>query len=277
MPTLKIRMVASDIDGTLLRSDGTISAHTVDMIHAAQERGILFTICSGRFPEHADVLLKPYGIRCPITACNGATQWDARTDTILQNHFIRPESARQVVETAEKNRLDYMIFCTKHISTRNDRVPHSSQRLYGDLLTREYGVIYDTGLDAVREALERPINKFYFQIDDLSHKQRMIEAFRQISEISVTTSGQNNIEIIPLGCDKAGGMREMARLFDIDIEQVMAVGDYDNDVPMLQAAGLGVAMGNAPDHVKKRADQVTLSNNEDGLAKAIEKYVLNQE
>ena len=88
-----IRMIASDIDGTLLHRDGSISAYTVDVIHETQRRGILFTVCSGRYPEHADVILKTYGIRCPVTGNNGATQWDAETDTVLSDHFMTPQSA----------------------------------------------------------------------------------------------------------------------------------------------------------------------------------------
>ena len=270
----KISMVSSDVDGTLLRSDGTISAHTVDVIHELQRRGILFTICSGRYPEHADALLRHFGIRCPVTGNNGATQWDAETDRVLSDHFMPADSARKAFEVAEGLGLSFIVFCRKYVAARHGAAPHSSQKIYGPILARDYHIVFDSGLDAVLHALDRPVNKFYFHYDTPEERRSLTEALRVIPGISITTSGASNVEIIPLGCDKGSGVSEMARLYGVDMSQVMAIGDYENDVPMLRAAGLGVAMGNAHADVRDEAACVTDTNDRDGVAKAIEKYVL---
>ena len=269
-----ILMVASDIDGTLSRSDGTISSYTVEAIHAAQAKGVLFTVCSGRYPEHADVLLKRHGIRCPITGNNGSTQWDARTDTVLRDHFMDPAAAHRAYEVAEELHLDYMVFCRKYVATRNGKVLHSSQANYGQELQRDYGIVFETGKDAVKKALAMPINKFYFHYDTPDERQYLRDALQAVPEISITTSGPFNVELISKACSKAGGVREMAELYGIDMKNVMAIGDYENDVPMLKSAGFGVAMGNSSPDVQRQADAVTATNDEDGVARAIEKYVL---
>lgn len=270
----RILMIASDIDGTLLHRDGTISEYTVQVIHEAQDRGILFTVCSGRYPEHADVILKTYGIRCPVAGNNGATLWDARTDKVLSDHFISRESALRAMKAAEALGIHYIIFGRKHVVGNCAEALHSSQRLYGDALKNEYGILFESGAEAVDTALSQPVNKFYFHYDTSAEKLRLVEALQGIPGISVTTSGASNVEIIPEGCNKAAGVVRMAELFGVPMEQVMTIGDYENDIPMLQAAGLGVAMGNALDEIKHQVHHVTLSNEQDGVAKAIEKYVL---
>ena len=92
--------------------------------------------------------------------------------------------------------------------------------------------------------------------------------------IDLTQSWFNNIEIMPAGVDKGRGVRDMAAALGLSMDQVMALGDQDNDIPMFKAAGFGVAMGNAAPELLAAADFVTLSNNEAGFAKAVEKFIL---
>ncbi|MBQ9301122.1 MAG: HAD family phosphatase [Clostridia bacterium] len=265
-----IRLIASDIDGTLLRSDGTVSDYTVQVIHKAQEQGILFTVCSGRFPEHAHTLLKNYGIFCPVCGNNGVTLWDAATDTFLMDHLISRDAIGSIWQAAEKLRLSYIVFGRKFVIASDAEANRIARGRFTERLMEDYGVHYYLGKTAVQDALDRPINKFYFY--NLSYAERA--ALNAIPGVTVTSSGFGNAEIIPLGCSKANGVEEMAKLHGFTLDQTMAIGDYDNDVPMLTAAGLGVAMGNAADSVKARVRYVTDTNDQDGMAKAVEKYVL---
>ena len=265
-----IRMIASDIDGTLLHSDGTVSDYTVRVIHEVQRRGILFTICSGRFPEHAFSLMRHYGVVCPVCGNNGVTLWDARTDTVLQDHLFDREAVQRIWQLARELELSYIIFGRKFVVASDDDANRIARGRFTERLEADFGVHYSLGLDAARAALDRPINKFYFY--NLTNEQ--ISRLTALTGVTVTSSGYRNIEIIPLGCSKANGVREMARLHGFTPDQVMAIGDYDNDVPMLTSVGLGVAMGNASDAVKARVFRVTETNDLDGMAKAIERYIL---
>ena len=264
----RIRMIVSDIDGTLLRSDGTVSDRTVQVIHKAQERGILFTVCSGRFPEHAHALLENYGIICPVSGNNGVTLWDARTDTVLKDHLIDRSAVRTVCQTAKTLDLSYIIFGRKFVVSSDEGAYKIARGRFTERLRSEYGIEYSVGAEAINASLDKPIKKFYFY--DLTQKEKA--ALHAIPGITMTSSGYRNAEVIPEGCSKADGVVEMTRLYHIDLGQVMTIGDYDNDVPMLTAVGLGVAMGNANDAVKARVRCVTDTNDEDGVAKAIEKY-----
>jgi len=273
-----IRMIASDMDGTLLRNDGTVSERTAAAIHAAQARGVLFAVCSGRYPEYADAPLRAAGIRCLISGNNGVTIWDAATDTVLSDHAIDPAAARAVRQAADRYGLPYIVYGRKTVTANGPEALRIARGSLGDRLEAEYGVRFDAGEDAIRAALTAPVNKFYFYDYRLpeDQKESLLRDFAAIPNIAVTSSGMVNAEVIPAGCDKAGGVVEMARLLGIDMRQVMTVGDYENDVPMLRAAGLGVAMGNSGEAIKRCARRVTATNEEDGLAQAIENYVLNR-
>ena len=265
-----IRMIASDIDGTLLRSDGTVSDYTVKVIHQAQKQGILFTVCSGRFPELSHVLLKNYGILCPVCGNNGATLWDADTDTLLMDHTIGQDAVRGIWQLTREQRLSCIIFGRRFVAASDEVVQKTARSRFAEQLQKDYGFEYFTGFEASEALLDKPINKFYFY--ELTEQQKA--ALAAIPNVAVTSSGERNIEIIPEGCSKGEGVAKMAQLFGIDLSQVMTVGDYENDVPMLTSAGLGVAMGNASDAVKARVKHVTDTNDHDGMAKAIEKYAL---
>ena len=103
---------------------------------------------------------------------------------------------------------------------------------------------------------------------------KLLAELKLIKGIYVTSAGKNSIEIMKDGVNKCSGVKELAAMHGIDMKNVMTLGDYNNDMPMIRAAGLGVAMGNALDDVKACADYVTDTNDHDGVAKAIEKFVL---
>jgi Cof subfamily protein (haloacid dehalogenase superfamily) len=127
-------------------------------------------------------------------------------------------------------------------------------------------------IDDVLNKENLAIQKFF--IPTISGKTELISTLKEIEGISITTSGPFNIEIMDTNGHKGNGIKVMAEYYNIPIENTVAIGDNFNDVPMLEVAGLSVAMGNADPSVKEIADVVTLTNNEHGVAHAIEKYVL---
>ena len=124
------------------------------------------------------------------------------------------------------------------------------------------------------EKLARTENILKFFVPETPGLDRIRSALKALPGIDVTRSGPNNIEILPHGVDKAVGIRDMAGKYGIPAENVMAVGDEENDIPMLDAAGWPVAMGNAAEEVKRHARFVTLTNDEAGVAAAIRRLAL---
>lgn len=136
-----------------------------------------------------------------------------------------------------------------------------------------------TDFQKIEDVVNNPeleISKFFILTFNAGHRAQLLSMLQEDTDIMVTASAPTNLEIMDKNGHKGNGLKQMAAHFNIPIEDTVAIGDNFNDVPMLEAAGLSVAMGNAEEDVKKLCDVVTLTNNEHGVAHAIEQFVLKQ-
>lgn len=265
---LPIRMIATDVDGTLLNSKGRMQERNIKAIRTAQEKGIAVVIASGRFAENAYIMLKEYDLSCPIIAVNGAKIVDENLKT-LSSDFMAKESALAVHQILKAAGSDYFIFGRDSLCSASDQRIHHSELSQGDKV-RALGYGYTHGREEAEECIRQPVQKFYVCNNVPFAEVRPLLA--NIPGIQLTQSGINNIEIMPQGIDKAYGVKKMAQLLNIPISQVMTLGDQENDIPMLQAAGYGIAMGNASEKTKAVAKYITATHDDAGFAQAIEKY-----
>lgn len=270
-----IRLVAADMDGTLLNGVSEVSHGNAEAIHAIQKKGVIFAICSGRFPENAAITARDGGIECPIIALNGGCITQRTYGDLVVAHPMAPDTVRTVFEALEEIGALYFLFGRKTVITREATHVHHSQVKYGDRLMHEASVQYHFGLDACHEALERDVFKYYVYSQPGHVSLEVIRGrLLGVLDIQLTQSSNTNIEIMPPGIDKATGLKELADYYGIPLSETMALGDQDNDIPMLAEAGLSVAMANAEPHVKAISTVVTASHTEDGVAKALYDYVL---
>lgn len=273
MDHMPIRLIATDIDGTLLNGSGRIPERNLRAIHSAQEKGITVAISSGRFPENVYILLEGYGLRCPIIGDNGGRLTDENLH-VLTDHVMDTKAAQRVLEILLSFGSDYFIFGDRMICTSDDKIVHHSELSQGSRM-RELGFTYFHGTADARQAVLQSVHKFF--VCDNVPLEPVRLALQQVDGILLTRSGIHNIEIMPAGVDKGSGIRDMARLLGVPMEQVMALGDEGNDIPMLKAAGYGIAMGNASEEAKAAARYVTDTNENCGFAKAIERYALEMD
>ena len=276
---LDIRLIAADMDGTLLGSDGKISPRTLKAIRKAQEKGIIFTICTGRFPEHCLAFANDAGIRCSVISSNGGSVYDGQSGCVIARHLMSGESAWQVWQVIRR----YPIRCMAtlpgcYVNRCEDAAAAASHyEKINQIMCRDYGILHETGEDAMDFRMHQRIYKTYINgFADALQREQVRKELEKIPGISVTSSGPRNIETMPIGVDKGTGLKELASAYGIPMENVMVFGDFDNDIPMFRCAGYPIAMGNATDSVKQIARQTTAANTEDGLAQAIEKYILDE-
>lgn len=274
---MDIKMIASDVDRTLLTTDGRLTEETISAIRAAQEKGILFAICSGRYPEHVGVLLEEHGLTCPVIGFNGGALWDPAQDRVIASHTMDPDAAVKVYDVISRYDVRYYVFGHKTLATRLTTRFHPSERMFRDVLVEKYGIQFTHGPKATYEASRRPVCKFIvLGKDNPEVMQEVHVELSRIEGIELTSSSPSNIEIVASGVSKGTGVAEMAAAYGIPLENVMVAGDYENDVPMFRVAGLSVAMGNAPEYIQKQAKVVTDTNDNNGLAKAIRRYALGE-
>ncbi len=266
-----IRLIATDIDGTLLNSALQIPERNLRAIHAAQEKGITVAISSGRFPENVYVLLQDYHLRCPIIGTNGADVIDENLNRLSET-YIAPDAALFALEQLNRLGSDYFLFARQAVCTSRVTRKHHSELSFGDRI-RALGITYYHGPEEAAMLASRGMAHKIFVCNNVS-LDLVREALRPIPGIDMTQSSAVNIEVMPCGIDKGVGVRALADSLGIPMEQVMALGDEGNDIPMLCAAGYGVAMGNGSPEAKAAARFITDTNNDCGFAKAIEQYAL---
>ena len=269
----KIRLIAADMDGTLLNSSSRLTDFTIATIHKAQALGIIFAICSGRYLENIQIVLKDAGINCPIISLNGCiVQAGERR---VHTDYMKKNTVRTLYETFEQLHVSYYLFGPGSVTTRYEGKPHHSVVEFAPRLEKEYGVTFTMGEAASKAASYKEQFKYFvYQDQGCCTLDAAFDAAKDISGIGFTRSGNENFEIMPVYVNKMYGIEHLARFFNIRMNEVMAIGDHDNDVPMLKAAGMGIAVANASDKAKEAADIIVESNDNDGAAKAILQFVL---
>ena len=265
-------MICMDLDGTLLDPRGSVSATDACAVREAQEKGIVCAIASGRAEGNVILMLQDAGLVCPACALNGGLVLDER-GAVLDSCPMDPAISVRICDALAGEKLKFVLLGEKTICTSEKDFPHHSEAKYGERM-QKMGHSFTHGLDELRSyAQEGTTYKYY--LCDMEQPGRILEKLEGIDGISVTRSGRQNIEIMPARVSKVRGIAVLCAYYGIGMDQVMCIGDEMNDLEMIQAAGVGVAMGNAAPEVREKADRVTTDNASGGVALAIRTFALD--
>lgn len=286
-----MKLIAIDMDGTLLSHDLQISEHNMNAIQQAQREGHIVMICSGRAKEDLSGLLQRYNLSLPLGTSNGAVVYV--NDTLLQASYINKAIALQTALHLEAEGFPYKVYTNQGIyvpTNWNENVMHTwqaassqshnftiedVQKVTEQQLQSNVIRSFDN-ISALLSSDELEVEKFFILTLDDQVRTQLLEHLQVIDEIGITASAPTNLEAMNRNAHKGNGLRAMAKHFGIPMEHTVAIGDNFNDVPMMQAAGFSIAMGNAEQEVKDLCDAVTLTNEEHGVAHALETYVLQK-
>ncbi len=277
---MTIRLIALDLDGTTLTPENTLTERTKQALSKAASFGAEIVPVTGRcfksLPQELLEIDDGQCIRYAVTS-NGAQIRDIKTGETIYENYIAPSSTEEMKKILDK--LEVMIEVYVKGSAYIE-MAYYKKVAKGEVTYRDRNYVLNTRLPVrgVRQLLEvhkGKVEKVAVYFDPgLSHEM-LKQTMRQMEHVSITSSGPNNVEMMAENCSKAGTLQVLCRRLGLPMEEVMAAGDSQNDLEMLRAAGLSVAMGNAEENVKAMADWVTDRNDQDGLAKAIEKYCIN--
>ncbi len=262
------RIVFSDIDGTLLAPDHTLSARTADAVRALVSRGVPFCLATGRMPSGTDAVWNRLGVSGPLICYSGGLVLDEDGE-VISSETLSLDDARAVLGVIAHHwpRLCPSYFSGKHWYVQDAQAP---------AIVRESTVVHSApeqmGFDQALAEERLPNKIFCSQIESPLAAREIARCLAGLfPHLAVTVySSSPMFEVMPAGVTKATGMRALLGHLGIGADQALAFGDDANDVPMLEAAGLGVAMGNAAPAVRRAADQVCLTNAEDGVARYLE-------
>lgn len=271
-----IRLIATDLDGTLLCHGDTIHPDNLDALREAMRQGVRFTVASGRTAASCSVLLRRHGLaEAGIIAVNGCHVMDRPYGETLVRHHMDPEAALAVMEILLDSGLyagifsdDTLVYATEAWRQRFASGPEGANNAK---LLAEAGLTLLAGREAVLRAVEHGPMKAICAHGpgEEAAFQAVCEACAKIPGIHITSSWENNIEIMPVGVDKGTALAELAARHGIAREEVLAFGDNDNDLPMLAWAGHAFAMGNALEVVKQAVPRVTGACDAGGVAQGI--------
>lgn len=264
----KISVIATDVDGTLLDSSQNLSERTERAIHMATEQGVKVILATGkaRGPWVGDILPR-LGLSTPGVFMQGLLIYGADGE-VLYDRKMREDVALDVLNIAEANNMTAVAYCGEQILC--DSANDHTDRLIG------YGEPVPEAIGSLRRVVGKtPIHKILFMGDDSKLSQLRPHVESQMGgRASLVTALHGMLEFLPPGASKAVGLARVLEMIDVSYQNVMAVGDGENDMEMLRMSGFSVAMGNAGMQVKGVADFVTTSNDNDGLARVIEQFVL---
>ena len=266
---MAIRLVAMDLDDTLLRDDWTISPAVKEAIQAAQAQGVKMTIATGRMTISTRPYAEQLGVDIPVITYHGAMVQQILSGEILYRQVIASPLAAEIVAELLAQGIHVQIYIKDRVIVQQE---NEWSRLYARIASVEFeqANLAET-LDQEPDGVEKILLMGEEQdLDKLAVTLRQ----RYGQDIHFTKSKPYFLELTDIRVNKGAALAALAERFGIAREEIMAIGDSYNDLEMIEYAGLGVAMGNARPEIQRRADVVTASNEEDGVAQAIRDYVL---
>lgn len=281
-PAQAIKLIAIDIDGTLLTPDDRITPRTRAAIQAAQRAGIIVALATARRFTTAGRIAAELGIDLPLITYDGALIVDYPGATILHSQLLAASVACQAVEIFQHYAIQPIIHpcdgVIEEVWTGPAAHDHLELATYIAIVQGE-NRLRRMPYETLCADMTDPLRIVAFVAEKTLYT--LLPALTELDcsryTLRLGSYGCAELTLMYPGCSKASGVAALAARHNIPMTRVMAIGDNTNDIPMLQSAGWGVAMGQAPAAVKAAARAVTASNLEDGVALAIERYALTQD
>lgn len=290
------KLIAVDLDGTLLNSYGDISEKNKNSIKKSMEKGAEVVIASGRPVSSAKAYANEAGANKYVICGNGSVLYDIQKEQILYNKSIDKQKVLQIIKICEENSIFYSIY-TENLTiakslnynilfynNENKKMP-DDKKTNIKIINNIYKYLEDNPNTEILKITVCDENSIIFG--------GIVKRLKEIKDIDVLevqhmarkviTSGTKEIkieyhytEITSKNVNKWNAIEKLADILKIQKEEIMAIGDNMNDKEMIENAGLGIIMENSAPYMKKFADKVVSNNNEDGVSEALEKYVLNE-
>lgn len=282
-----MKLIAVDLDGTLIKKDRTISLENVKAIQAAQKKGDIVAVCSGRSLQDTEDILKLAGLDCPMMVGNGA--WTYQEGESI-DQLVMPEGiTEELLPELENEKWYYEIYTNQGVillEGGKERLREEVQRIQKEdsevteaWSEEEMGIQYaQHGTGYMKDYRDvDPATAEIYKIFVLSFDRKRLKQLRDRlsprTDVSLTSSGVTKLEIAHPSASKGYALRRMAEKMGVPLENTAAIGDNLNDLSMFEMAGTSIAMGNAVKEVIEAGDYVTKSYMEDGVAYALKNYL----
>jgi Cof subfamily protein (haloacid dehalogenase superfamily) len=267
MAKSKIRLMLADVDGTLVTNDKVLTDRAVEAVHQLRAADILFAVTSGRPPKGMLMLIEPLAIDTPIAAFNGGLFVNPDM-SVIEQRVIPSDLVKPVIDLIDSFGLDAWVYRGAEWDVLDLEGPHIDRE--------SWTVKFSPTLVPSFDGLTDGVAKIVGVSDDLDAVARAeAKAHEQFGDhVSAARSQPYYLDVTHPQANKGGVVAYLAQRYQIDPTQIATIGDQPNDVLMFTPSGLSIAMGNASTDVQHAATEVTTSNEDEGFANAIERFVL---
>ncbi|WP_025692756.1 Cof-type HAD-IIB family hydrolase [Paenibacillus zanthoxyli] len=266
---MKYKLIALDVDGTLLNDDHILSPENKKTVAEVTRQGARVVLCTGRNPKNAIPIMQEMGLTGYVLADNGAVTVQVEDQEVIHQYPMDGRGLDPYIEYCRKRDIHFDVNTAFELYV--DNVEHLTQEAH---FMYEHLQLVPASLPAWNEFRE-PIVKFTV----FSTAEMMDEAEREwskwIRSFNIQRSGEFFIDLMHHEASKGNALKNLAKQLGIRQQDVLSIGNYYNDISMLNFAGLGIAMDNSPVEVKAAADAITGTNNENGVSEALIKYCLS--
>lgn len=264
--SIPIQLIAIDLDGTLLRDDKTISPRVRESIAEAMKRGIHVVLASARPPRTTRAFFEQLSLQTPQVNYNGALVWDQTAQRAIDHTPMLANGVHRLINAARAAFPDVLVHCEILNRWYTDRVDDRFQTASAKLYPPDV-------VGPLASFSHLDVTKLMFQ-GPPAMMDAIATLLRDESATTCVRTDPDLLQYMRADVDKGTGLRRVCDLTGVSLQTAMAIGDNENDIAMLRAAGVGVAMGHARDDVKRAATHVVGTNEADGVAEAIERFAL---
>jgi Cof subfamily protein (haloacid dehalogenase superfamily) len=262
------KLVALDMDGTTLNENRRLNERVVNSIREARRLGVKVVLCSGRGYRGIQGFLEKLELDELVISLNGAAVNDVTGNQLIFSQHIEPDISREMIKLCKEHGIFSILFIDKemYVNSINERA---------EFYEAHDGVKVTAVGDLEKFYISQPVGKM-LMVGEYEELAKLKNAAQQKfgEKLNVTFSLPYFLEAYSPLINKGIMLEKVAGYYGIKREEIIAMGDGENDIPMIEYAGLGIAMGNAVEHLKERADFITRTNAEDGVAFALERFII---
>ena len=269
MPENPIRLLLADVDGTLVTPDKVLTQRTIEAVHALHAADVPFAITSGRPPRGMSMLVEPLELSTPIAAFNGGLIVDPDM-TVMEQKLVPESLVMPILTLMESYGLVTWIYRGADWYVRDLKGPHVDR----EAATVQFQPIVGESFDGLSDRVAKIVGVS----DDHDAMARATEAARDqfCDHVTAAQSQPYYLDVTHPEANKGGVVKYLSSRFGIPTPQIATIGDMPNDVLMFAHSGLSIAMGNASSEVQRAARMVTTTNQDEGFANAVQRFVLQQ-
>jgi len=262
-----IRLLLADVDGTLVTNDKVLTDRSVEAVHQLRDAGVLFAVTSGRPPRGMQMLIEPLRLDTPIAAFNGGLVVESDMSVIDQK-VIPEDLVPTIVAMIDATGLDVWLYRGADWLVRDPQAPHIARESF----TVQFDPTVVEDFDGITEGVAKIVG--------VSDDHDLVESASKAAHdefgdhVSAARSQPYYLDVTHPQANKGGVVQFLAARYRIDEAQIATIGDQPNDVLMFARSGLSIAMGQSDREVHRAARRITTSNQEDGFANAVKRFVL---